>query len=236
MTTTTQAAPYLRTIHRGAAKVHRSTCRKALANESAEPTSDFTSGDPATCCKPRPLEAPDPGTPDVPTPAEPEIPDAPDDAVATPTYDPHPMRRAELAQEEGKAVRAAKRAGQPKPPTPNLDKVNQEYADGIDTKARKAMAREYEAQQGGATSDGKRRGKIPVQVRFVRNGEPMPDSQNKLASVAYYHTKDVVPDTPRCTTQHLRDLLAAEGVAEPEAAPWGPVTLPNGVVLEAVAL
>jgi hypothetical protein len=85
-------------------------------------------------------------------------------------------------------------------------------------------------------------GKATVLVRFERataEGKPMrpmPDSQNKLASVAYYHTADLIAGQPRCSTHHLRAILWNAGIKAPEAAPWGPITLANGVVLQAVAL
>lgn len=235
---TTQTMPYLVTLARDhTLKVHRSTCRKALANANAIATDQFdhsmpsASGGrrlvatPATCCKPRPL----PGSTTATT--EPE----------TPQYEPHPGRRAQLALEESKALRAAKRAGEPLPATPNLDKVNAEYASGIDAAAREQLVAEYEAKHGGGDGTSKRRAKVDVAVRFVRGTDPddlkpMPDSQNKLASVAYYHTRDVEPGVDRITTAALRTILANEGVDEPEAEPWGPITLPNGVVLAAVAL
>jgi hypothetical protein len=151
--------------------VHRSTCKKALANASATQSDDFTVGKAATCCKPRPLPVPD---------AEP-APEA-----------------------------------EPVVPAPEPEQVPDVPAEQV-TKA-------------------KRVGRHEVKVRFVRNGKPMPDSQNKMASVAYYHTKDVTPGADRCTTDRLRQILAEAGVAAPEAEPWGPVTLSNGVVLEAVSL
>ena len=231
MPTTTH--PYLVTLARDhTLKVHRSTCKKALANTAATATDQFetTLGDktttPATCCNPKPPKTSHEQTP---PPAAPEPPAA--------TYDPHPGRRGELATEEAKAKRAARRAGQPLPATPNLDKVEQEYADGIDAAKRRELVAEYENRHG----TGKRRPKLDVRVRFTRGTdpeqlEPMPDSQNKLASVAYYHTRNIVDGAPRISTDALRKILADAGVPEPEAAPWGPVTLANGVVLAAVAL
>lgn len=225
--------PYLVTLARGhTLKLHRSTCKKALANPNATPTSDYeaslpaSSGSarlvasPASCCKPRRIDPP----------AEPE-----------PAYDPHPGRRAQLAMDEGRAYRKAKREGKPLPPTPNRDQVALEYEQGIDAAAREQLVAEYEAKHGTTSTGGSRRSKVDVAVRFMRGPsgdelKPMPDSQNKLASVAYYHTAEVEPGEPRISTAALRTILANEGVDEPEAAPWGPVTLSNGVVLAAVAL
>lgn len=173
MSTTTTAHYLVTTARDHTLKVHRSTCKKALANPAAFPTDDFETSlggqtaTPATCCKPRPLPTPDAE----PEPAEPVVP-------------------------------------APEPET---------VPDAPATKAKRA-------------------GRLEVKVRFMRNGKGMPDSQNKLASVAYYHTKDVEPGKPRCTTDALRQILAAAGVPDPESTPWGPVTLSNGVVLEATAL
>lgn len=174
---TTATAHYLVTTARDhTLKVHRSTCKKALANPAAFATDDFQTSlggqtaTPATCCKPRPLPVPETPAGDEPN----HVRDHLNDPDAPPPADAEPK---------------AKRAG-----------------------------------------------RLEVKVRFVRNGEPMPDSQNKLASVCYYHTKDVEPGKDRCTTTRLREILTEAGVDAPEAAPWGPVTLSNGVVLEAVAL
>lgn len=82
---------------------------------------------------------------------------------------------------------------------------------------------------------------VEVKVRFHRGDDPealrpMPDSQNKLASVAYYHTANINGDDPRIPTEQLRKMLADAGVDDPEGKPWGPLTLPNGVTLKATAL
>lgn len=216
--------PYLLTVRAGAAKLHRSTCKKATVNPTAEPTSDWSAGSPATCCKPRQVEQPAP------------------DPAPVPEYDPHPVRRGELATEEARALRKAKRDRTTPPPTPNLDKVNEEYAQGIDHHARLAMGAAYDAEHGGADGKTTRRAKIPVAVRFMRSSatgddlKPMPDSQNKLASVAYYHTAGINGDDPRIPTDQLRQWLADHDVPDPEGTPWGPLTLPNGVMLQAVTL
>ena len=169
--------PYLVTLARDhTLKLHRSTCKKALANPAATATDDFQArlGDnvatPATCCKPRPVPAPE--VPDE-QPAPAEIPDVQPDPEQLPDS---------------------------------------------------------------------RQAKATVAVRFMRATgpdkplRPMPDSQNKLASVAYYPTAGLMPGQPRCSTHHLRAILWNAGIKAPEAAPWGPITLDNGVVLQAVAL
>jgi hypothetical protein len=154
MDTATTALPYLVTIARSDTRmVHRSTCRKALANPGAVPSDDFTAGKAATCCKPRFVLVQE-------TPPEPK-----------------PKRQA-----------------------------------------------------------------VPVLVRFHRGRDvdhlrPMTDAQNKVASLAYYHTAGINGDDPRIPTEQLREFLAEWGVTDPESAPWpDPIMLPNGVILHATAL
>lgn len=69
-------------------------------------------------------------------------------------------------------------------------------------------------------------------IRFFRDGKPMPDSQNKLASVAYQCTAGLYEDTDRITTGELVALLAKAGVTDPGATSWD-VTLPNDRTLSA---
>ena len=221
---------FLVTEHRGAAKLHRSTCRKASANPNARGTDDFQAGEPATCCKPRPVES----VPDRPAPrpkgkrpaATPKVDPQPSHEPVVPALLDDPKARDAAALDESRALREAKRKGLPIPPTPNLDAVNAAYERGEDAATRRA------------TKAGTRgRPKVDVLVRFFRNGKPMPDSQNKLSSVAYYHTAKIQDDAPRISTGDLREMLedlAGTRLLESEA--WGPVTLPNGVVLHAETL
>lgn len=219
---------FLVTTHRGVAKLHRSSCKKANANTSAVPTDDYQAGAPATCCKPRPVEPV----------ASRSVPPAEAAKVATPKVDPTPSHepvvpvllddpraREAAAMDEARALRNAKRKGLPLPATPNLDAVNEAYQRGEDAAARRAT---------GATRG---RPKTEVLVRFFRNAKPMPDTQNKLSSVAYYHTAKIQGDAPRISTSDLREMLEdLTGTRLLESEPWGPVTLPNGVVLHAEAL
>lgn len=82
----------------------------------------------------------------------------------------------------------------------------------------------------------KRAPAAPVLVRFHHDDKPLPDSQNKISSVAYYFTKGIDGDDPRISTIALRDILTTAGVEDIEGKPWGPVTLANGVKLHATAL
>jgi hypothetical protein len=73
----------------------------------------------------------------------------------------------------------------------------------------------------------------PVRVRYLHDGQPMPDSQNKLSSVAWYHTRNVVAGQRRIPAGDLAALLAKAGVADPKQPGWS-VKLPNGVEISAV--
>lgn len=88
---------------------------------------------------------------------------------------------------------------------------------------------------GTGTTSTRGRAKRPQSVRFSHDGKPMPDSQNKISSVAYYFTKGIDGDAPRISTGALVELLGSLGVTEVETSEWS-VTLPNGVVLSAAAL
>lgn len=247
---------YLVTVNRGTAKLHRSTCKKANANPSAEATDDFGAAAPATCCKPRALtvvETPAPAAKKAPakkpatkkaSPQAKPVDRLLDKALArdaerrtedVPASIPHLYDagpdRVKAAKAEHKALAASKKAGEPLPATPNLDALNAEHAPGR-PKAKK---------------ERKPRQRTEVKVRFMRGPfvddlRPMPDSQNKLSSVAYYHTRgvkawnDLDESLPRCTTETLRAILAHHGVEQPEQQPFEPIMLPNGTWLAAEAL
>lgn len=125
------------------------------------------------------------------------------------------------ANDERAALKAWKDGGKKgsPPATPNLDKINGENTAPA---PRKRSARS-------TSTTPKATGPA---VRLAHNGKPMPDSQNKLSSVAYYHTKDVEPGKPRVSTDALRAILAKAGIADPEHSAWSH-ELANGVVLSA---
>lgn len=129
--------------------------------------------------------------------------------------------RVRAAIKERKALKAWQKDGEqgPRPATPNLDAIEAEHENGGALKAAR-----------------KRSGKAPraeQTVRLFHDGKPMPDSQNKLSSVAYYYTKGIGgDDVERIGVGELRDLLAKAGVSEPTTTAWE-VTLPNGVTLAA---
>lgn len=151
-----------------------------------------------------------------------------DPVVETPAWDPHPRRRADLALAEGKALKKAKAAGKPAPATPNLEKVNEEYAAGIRAADRKRMAQEYEAAN--RPSSGGRGPKATV--TFTKDGKPVGTSQQRLSSMAYWYTKGIDGDAPRVSVARFRVILAGLGVTEPETTTWA-VELPNGIKIGA---
>lgn len=151
-----------------------------------------------------------------------------DPVVETPAWDPHPTRRADIALAEGKKLKKAKADGKPLPATPNLDKVNEEYAAGIRAADRKRMAQEYEAANRPASG-----GRGPkATVTFTKDGKAVGTSQQRLSSMAYWYTKGIDGDTPRVSVARFREVLAELGVTEPETTTWA-VTLPNGIKIGA---
>lgn len=152
-----------------------------------------------------------------------------DPVVETPAWDPHPTRRADLALAEGKKLKKAKADGKPIPATPNLDKVNEEYAAGVRAADRKRMAQEYEAANRPASG-----GRGPkATVTFTKDGKAVGTSQQRLSSMAYWYTKGIDGDSPRVSVARFREVLAELGVTDPETTTWA-VTLPNGIKIGAV--
>lgn len=153
-------------------------------------------------------------------------------AAPAPKLEANKVDRIKAASAEAKAAKAAgwkrnKDSGEwervegrkAKPPTPNLDAINGGDAGGSGKEA-KAPKRQAATQT----------------VRLFHDSKPMPDSQNKLSSVAYYYTKGIGGEkVARITTDALRTLVAKEsGVAVDDLATtaWS-VKLPNGVKLSA---
>lgn len=133
------------------------------------------------------------------------------------------------AKAESKALKAYERDGKGRrPKTPNLDLIKRESAD------RAAGIKPKRAKKSGTGRSGAPRG---TTVQFVVDGREMPSSQNKLSSVAWYHTKGVGgDDVARISSTELRDLIVAEGIVDPANTPGWKVTLPNGKVVEAKRL
>lgn len=109
-----------------------------------------------------------------------------------------------------------------RPATPTLDKMNESTA--TNRRSNRSTTRTP-------------REKRDVTVRFFHDGRPMPDSQNKFSSLAWFFTKGVDGDSERVSTEALRSLVvkANEGLdgANVEQAEWS-ITLSNGITLRAV--
>jgi hypothetical protein len=133
------------------------------------------------------------------------------------------------AKPESKALKQWEKDGKGRrPKTPNLDLIIRESAD------RAAGIKPKRASKKAGTRSGAPRG---TTVQFVVDGREMPSSQNKLSSVAWYHTKGVGgDDVARISSTELRDLIVAEGIVDPANTPGWKVTLPNGKVVEAKRL
>lgn len=132
------------------------------------------------------------------------------------------VERVKLAKAEAAALKDWQRQGEngPRPSTSNLDAI---AAKAPTTKATTK-----------AKGTGQPRG---TTVQFVVDGKAMPASQNKLSSVAWYHTKGIGgDDVARIGGDALRQLLVAEGIADPSNTAGWSVVLPNGKTLNTVAM
>lgn len=128
--------------------------------------------------------------------------------------------RVALATKERRALKAWEKAGSKgrRPKTPNLD--------SIDNGEKTSKPKGDKAPSTRGTT-----------VRFMVNGAPMPDSQNKLSSVAWYHTKGVGgEDVVRISASALREMIVASGVADPSNTVGWSFTLANGKVIDTIAL
>lgn len=241
MSTATAAAeaptiPHMVLVAKGrddAYRAHRTTCKRVPAG-AVEMTSfaavNADKATPAGCCKPT---LPAPGTADgfsewqaangekVTTLVEgAEVVGAVAIKVdAVPAAATDRAERLALARAEHKILKEWVSKGEkpPRPTTPNLDAINEEFS---------------AAQQGGGRKS-KKAAKAEVQgvtVRFFHDDKPMPNSQNKLSSVAYYFTKGIKRGADRITTDDLRALLTKAGVTNPANSEWE-LTLANGVKL-----
>lgn len=138
----------------------------------------------------------------------------------------------DAAKGESKLLKEWERSGGKgkRPETPNYDAIAaKSAANGGRTPSKKSRAKK----DGG---DSAPRG---TTVRFVVDGKPMPDSQNKLSSVAWYHTAGVCgDDSPRCSVTELRKILAdvRPPIVDPSNEVGWTVTLSNGKEVSTVAL
>lgn len=130
------------------------------------------------------------------------------------------LERINAAKAEDAAVKAAAKAGEPKPATPVLDYMNS--ADF--NKRSKTTTR---------SSNGKsaRAPKTPEGAVFYKDGKPL--ARHNLSFAAWSATKGIGGEgVARIGVVELKAVLAKAGVAEPETTSFS-VKLPNGVVLAA---
>jgi len=81
------------------------------------------------------------------------------------------------------------------------------------------------------TKDGRSASPATPAVRFHHDGQPMPDSQNRLSSLAWGFTRGLDGERPRISVTDLRAVLADAGVSDVKSA-WS-VKLANGITLSA---
>ena len=120
------------------------------------------------------------------------------------------------ARAEEKAVKAARAAKAKLPPTPAMQAIERAHAEGIQPPTRRR---------------GEPRAPRVVVHHFI-NGKPMPASQDKLSSMAWYATRNIDGENPRISTDALIALLAGAGVSDPRSTSWD-VELPNGTLVAA---
>lgn len=140
----------------------------------------------------------------------------------------------DAAKVEQKALKAWESKGGKgkRPATPNYDAIKDKYAAKQANGGR--APRKARTRKTGETSTPR-----GTTVRFVIDGKPMPDSQNKLSSVAWYHTAGVCgDDSPRCSVTELRAILAdcKPPIVDPSNEVGWEVELSNGKTVSTVAL
>lgn len=128
----------------------------------------------------------------------------------------------QAANDEWKAAKAWRDGGRKgdAPATTNLDAMNATHAAGGAARAKRARK---------SKAANPRRAKL-AGLRFYVGDRRMPDSQNKLSSVAWQATKSM--PAGRMSTVALTDLLATAGIADPEGGAWSH-ELANGTVISA---
>lgn len=134
-----------------------------------------------------------------------------------------------------KAWKAAGSVGD-RPATPTLDAQNIANAGGQGPRKVAAPDDAPKAKRAPSTPEAP---KAPRKVttpglRFFHDDQPMPDSQNKLSSVAWYYTRgcDTTDQARRISTGELKAILSDAGITDPTTTEWEH-TLPNGTTLAA---
>lgn len=138
------------------------------------------------------------------------------------------VKRIAAAKSEAAALKAYEREQKgDRPATPNLDAMNAAY-DPQSGRAAKTRARKPRADKPARTI-------TTPGLRWYHDGKPMPDSQNKLSSVAWYYTKGVGhADSPRLSSGEFKALLAKSGIADPGAE--FTLKLSNGITISTMIL
>lgn len=132
-----------------------------------------------------------------------------------------PVLRIKAANEEAKAVKAWRLAGEKgkRPATPNIDAIELKQPSVLPNGSKRSAPKTKRADARPMT--------------YLRNGKPMPISANKFSCLAYQCTKGIKStDSPRMSTAELSALLAKAGVKAPTTTEWS-VELPNGVTIGA---
>lgn len=127
------------------------------------------------------------------------------------------VARLNAAKAERRAVKEAEAAGQPRPATPVLDSLEGEQ---LSSRPKAAPAVKAETKRAVARAEGKA-------LRWFVDGKPVNPPHDRLAGVSRATGRK---GGERLSTDALRALLVANGIAEPDSSAWS-FTLPNGVVL-----
>lgn len=132
--------------------------------------------------------------------------------------------RADTVNAEWRALQAWKQAGaQGEPPaTPTLNEI---------------QSQTFNSTTKGTTMKNTAKKTVKSEAAplvFKINGKPVRANVNKFGELSWSGTKGIDSDRPRITPNELAALLVTHGVlVNPRTTPWGPVTLANGVTLEA---
>lgn len=130
-------------------------------------------------------------------------------------------KRLNEAKAEHKAIAAWEKAGRkgPRPDAPNYD----------------AIHGEHETRKAGGTRKASGTPRQRATVRLIGNGHLIREDLSTLARLAVRFTIGCSAPAPaKWSATELRDWLTGQGVTDPLHSTWGPLTLPNGAVIEAV--
>lgn len=138
-------------------------------------------------------------------------------AEAKPAKTNERVSRLNAAKAERRAVKEAEAAGAPRPATPTLDSMEGEQ---LSSRPKAAPAVKAETKRAVARAEGKA-------LRWFVDGKPVNAPHDRLAGVSRVTARK---GGERLSTDALRALLVANGIAEPDSSAWS-FTLPNGVTI-----